>query len=193
MSSGAPRRRRPERKPKPEPDAELLERERRRAELERQVGAAVGEVDRRRSTVAERAHAAATADERLEDARRTLHRTESEASAAHEAVADAELAAAEAERGARGAQGRTAPRRLTVRQQVLEHLLGRDACGFQCCAAVVWAGAGIVRAPLSAATAGCEGARGATSLPYRCRGPRLGRETPAFPASLPLRGCGCGA
>ena len=200
-SSGAPRRRRPERKPKPEPDAELLERERRRAELERQVGAAVAEVDRRRSTVAERAHAAATADERLEDARRTLHRTESEASAAHEAVADAELAAAEAERGARGAQGRPAPRRLTVAAiQVLEHLLGRDASVFGVAPPVVWAGAGIVRARLNAETAGLvrgEGGRVASLASKTVLGHGFGRETPAFhgissPSGLRMRGVGGG-
>jgi hypothetical protein len=103
--AGEPSASAPARKPrrtKPEPDPELVERERRRAELERQVGAAVAEVDRRRTAVAERAHAAATADERLEEARRTLHRTESEAAAAHEAVSDAELAAEEAERELEG-------------------------------------------------------------------------------------------
>jgi hypothetical protein len=70
---------------------------RERAELERRVGAAVAELDRRRTVVADRAHAAATADERLAEAERTVHRRRSEAAAAHEAVADAERGAGEAQ------------------------------------------------------------------------------------------------
>ncbi|MEA2296037.1 MAG: hypothetical protein QOE86_3676 [Solirubrobacteraceae bacterium] len=81
----------------PARDTAAEEAARARADLERRVGAAVAELDRRRSAVADRAHAAATADERLEDAHRTVHRRASEAGAAHEALADAERAAADAQ------------------------------------------------------------------------------------------------
>ena len=85
----------------PDPEAEARRREAearaaRRLELERRLEEAIVEADRRRGEVARRAEAAAWADERLADARRALHRAESEAEAAHGAVADGERAAAEA-------------------------------------------------------------------------------------------------
>ena len=56
------------------------------------------ELARLREDASELAHAVATADERLDEARRTLHRTESEASAAHDAADEAKAAVATAER-----------------------------------------------------------------------------------------------
>jgi hypothetical protein len=78
--------------------AEEQERAERRAELERRVGAAYEELARLREELAEREAAAETAEARLDEARRTLHRSESEASAAHDAVKDAREAAGDAER-----------------------------------------------------------------------------------------------
>ena len=56
------------------------------------------EAKRLRAEAGRRSAAARAADERLEDARRRLTRSESEADAAREAVKDAEAAATKAER-----------------------------------------------------------------------------------------------
>jgi hypothetical protein len=82
----------------PEIDREAEARARRRAELSRRIAAATEAAQRAREEVAAREQAAGAADARLEEARRTLHRTESEAAAAHAAAADAHAAAAAAER-----------------------------------------------------------------------------------------------
>ena len=82
----------------PAVDREAEARARRRAELSRRIAAATEAGQRAREEVARRDEAAAAADARLEEARRTLHRSESEAAAAHDAAADALEAAASAER-----------------------------------------------------------------------------------------------
>jgi hypothetical protein len=85
-----PRRRRPE----PDTDA----RAERVADLERRVAAAEEEVRRRREEASGRAAEAQAAAERLENARRTLRRSESEAAAVLGAGKEAGAAAAAAER-----------------------------------------------------------------------------------------------
>ncbi len=70
-----------------------LERRERRAELEHNERDAAQAVERLRDRLARRTVAAQAAEERLEQARRTLLRSESEAAAAHDAVKDAEHAA----------------------------------------------------------------------------------------------------
>jgi hypothetical protein len=87
-----------EREAEREAERKAKEHAERLAELERHVKAAEQELERLREESAERDAAAAEADERLEDARRTLHRSESEASAAQAAAADARTATATAER-----------------------------------------------------------------------------------------------
>jgi hypothetical protein len=72
-----------------------------RADLERRAGVASAELERLRELAAEREEAASAAAERLEEARRTLHRSESELSAARSAVDDARAAVADAERQVR--------------------------------------------------------------------------------------------
>jgi len=74
------------------------ERAERRAELERRIGAAYEQLARLRDEVDEREAAAETAAAHLEEARRTLHRSESESSAAQGAVDDARAVAETAER-----------------------------------------------------------------------------------------------
>ena len=69
-----------------------------RAELERLVAAAEERLGALRAAAEEAQQAAAGADERLEEAERTLHRSESEAAAARTAAAEAAEAAEEAER-----------------------------------------------------------------------------------------------
>ena len=72
----------------------------RRAELEGSARDAAARAERLRGAAADRAHAAAEATERLEDARRALLRTESEAEAAEQAAQEAREAAADAAREA---------------------------------------------------------------------------------------------
>jgi hypothetical protein len=74
--------------------------EARREELARSAGEAAERAGRLRDEAADRAHAAAEAAERLEDARRALLRTESEAEAAQQAADEARDAAADAARKA---------------------------------------------------------------------------------------------
>jgi hypothetical protein len=69
-----------------------------RAELERLVAEAEERHAELRAAAEERAGAAAEAAERLEEAQRTLHRSESEAAAAREAAEEAAEAAEQAER-----------------------------------------------------------------------------------------------
>jgi hypothetical protein len=77
----------------------------RRAELEELLQAAEAEAERRRGDTVERDAEAEAADERLQEARRTLRRAESEAAAALDAVTDAEEAALVAEREVRRLRG----------------------------------------------------------------------------------------
>jgi hypothetical protein len=76
------------------------EAEARREELRRGAEEAAGRAGRLRAEAADRAHAAAEAAERLEEAKRVLLRTESEAEAAQEAADEARDAAADAARKA---------------------------------------------------------------------------------------------
>ena len=69
-----------------------------RAELERLVADVEARVAELRDAADERAAAVASAEERLEEAQRTLHRTESEVAAAREAADEAADAAEHAER-----------------------------------------------------------------------------------------------
>lgn len=69
-----------------------------RAELERLVAGAEERLGELRAAADERADAAELAGERLEEARRTLHRSESEAAAARQAAEEAAEAAEQAER-----------------------------------------------------------------------------------------------
>lgn len=80
----------------PARDREAEARAERRAELELRERHAAQAAERLRDQLARRHVAAQAAEERLEQARRTLLRSESEAAAAHDAVKDAEHAAAEA-------------------------------------------------------------------------------------------------
>jgi hypothetical protein len=77
------------------------ERAERVAALERNVAEAEAKAERLRDRAAELELAAQAADERLDEARRTLKRTESEAAAAHDAAREAAAATASAERDAR--------------------------------------------------------------------------------------------
>lgn len=70
----------------------------RRAELEGQVARAEREVERLRVLLPDRAEAVQAADARLEEARRVLHRCESEAAATHDAFDEAEAAQRSANR-----------------------------------------------------------------------------------------------
>ena len=86
------------------------EAEARREELRRSAEEAAERAGRLREEAADRAHAAAEAAERLEEAKRVLLRTESEAEAAQEAADEARDAAADAARKAE-VLGRAAARR----------------------------------------------------------------------------------
>jgi hypothetical protein len=81
----------------PKRDPEAAARAKRRAELERRVGAAREQVERLREEAAARKEVAGAAEERLQDARRALHRAESEAAAAADALKDADDATAAAQ------------------------------------------------------------------------------------------------
>jgi hypothetical protein len=81
-------------------------REREEAELERLVAEAEQRLAELRDAAEERAVAAAEADERLEEARRTLHRSESEAAAARAAAEEAADAAGQVERELRALTSR---------------------------------------------------------------------------------------
>ena len=115
----APRARAPKRAAGKEEDEEAVRRaqeqaereaEARREELRRSAEEAADRAGRLREEAADRAHAAAEAAERLEEAKRVLLRTESEAEAAQEAADEARDAAADAARKAEvlGAQLREA-------------------------------------------------------------------------------------
>ena len=82
----------------PQRDREAEARAKRRAELEHRIEKAADRGVRLRKAAARDAKAAEAAEERLEEARRTLHRRESEAAAARDAADDAERAAEDAER-----------------------------------------------------------------------------------------------
>ena len=90
----------------PERDRKAEARAARQAELERLVSAAEKEAKRLRGESDHRTGAADAAGERLEEARRALNRTESEAAAAKDAAKDAEKAAASAEQDLRRLRAR---------------------------------------------------------------------------------------